>query len=259
MIKKRKIKLLLNEFLVTGEEFIEVFQKYSSDVNKNYITIKGIIDFYEKEQNVILSSEDAMKIIYKYGKAAKKLNLKNFYNKNNNNNKISTKNSTSNNENTESMVAEYENHTFIKNELANKLEIINNNNNILKIAFKLSFREFVNLLIDKKNNSIFDKEKMILNHNDLNHPLYDYYCNSSHNTYLTGNQLTGGCSVEMYAYALKNGSRFVDLDTFDGSDDEPVITHWDFPVGEINFKEVLICIKENAFIKNNLPVIFSSL
>jgi hypothetical protein len=201
-----------------------------------------------------------MKIIYKYGKAAKKLNSKNFYNKNNNNNKISTKNSTSNNENTESMVAEYENHTFIKNELANKLntEIINNkNNNILKIAFKLSFREFVNLLIDKKNNSIFDKEKMILNHNDLNHPLYDYYCNSSHNTYLTGNQLTGGCSVEMYAYALKNGSRFVDLDTFDGSDDEPVITHWHFPVGEINFKEVLICIKENAFIKNNLPVILS--
>ena len=257
--KKEKITfkefIFFYEFLVTGEEFIEVFQKYSSDVNKNYITIKGIIDFYEKEQNVILSSEDAMKIIYKYGKAAKKLNLKNFYNKNNI--KLNTKNSTSNNENTESMVAEYENHTFIKNELANKLEIINNNNNILKIAFKLSFREFVNLLIDKKNNSIFDKEKMILNHNDLNHPLYDYYCNSSHNTYLTGNQLTSGCSVEMYAYALKNGSRFVDLDTFDGSDDEPVITHWHFPVGEINFKEVLICIKENAFVKNNLPVILS--
>ena len=273
--KKEKITfkefIFFYEFLVTGEEFIEVFQKYSSDVNKNYITIKGIIDFYEKEQNVILSSEDAMKIIYKYGKAAKKLNLKNFYNKNtnNNNNKnINSKFSISNNENTESMVAEYENHTFIKNELANKLSTDainnnsninnnNNNNNILKIAFKLSFREFVNLLIDKKNNSIFDKEKMILNHNDLNHPLYDYYCNSSHNTYLTGNQLTGGCSVEMYAYALKNGSRFIDLDTFDGSNDEPIITHWHFPVGEINFKEVLICIKENAFIKNNLPVVLS--
>ena len=64
----------------------------------------------------------------------------------------------------------------------------------------------------------------------------------------------------MYPYVLDNGTRFVDLDTFDGKEqeeNEPVITHWHFPVGSISFKDTLIAIKNNAFQKNEYPIILS--
>ena len=88
----------------------------------------------------------------------------------------------------------------------------------------------------------------------------DYFVNSSHNTYLEGNQIIGTTSISMYPYVLDNGTRFVDLDTFDGKEqeeNEPVITHWHFPVGSIPFKETLIAIKNNAFQKNEYPIILS--
>ena len=118
--------------------------------------------------------------------------------------------------------------------------------NALKNAFQLSFREFVNLIIDKQNN-IYDPREFV-HHQNMNLPLTDYYCHSSHNTYLTGNQITSESSVEMYSYVLKNGCRFLDLDTFDGREGdkaEPIITHWHFPVGDISFKDALIVIKEH--------------
>ena len=101
---------------------------------------------------------------------------------------------------------------------------------------------------------------MLVNHQNMNLPLTDYDCHSSHNTYLTGNQITSESSVEMYSYVLKNGCRFLDLDTFDGREGdkaEPIITHWHFPVGDISFKDALIVIKEHAFIKSEYPVILS--
>ena len=252
------------ELLVTGEEFSEVFQKYSTAPNKSYLSIKGLIDFYEKEQHETLTSEEALKIICKYSKKAKKLESKGLNGLKLLKEKEKTTNiknsNESNSEVTESMVAEYNNHTFVKFDISNnpnKPQTIKDMEHALKNAFQLSFREFVNLLIDKSSNSIYDREIMSL-HQDMNKPLTDYYCHASHNTYLTGNQLHGETSVEMYSYVLKNGARFVDLDTFDGGDGtEPIITHWHFPVGEVNFKDCLINIKENAFIKNEFPVILS--
>ena len=61
------------ELLVTGEEFEEVFQKYSKDEDKKYISIKGLIEFFDKEQNEILYPEDAIKLICKYSSKAKKM------------------------------------------------------------------------------------------------------------------------------------------------------------------------------------------
>ena len=294
------------ELLVTGEEFAEIFQKYSTDENKKYITIKGLIEFFDKEQNQILHPEDAIKLICKFSNKARKThksaleiietlikskkitvnnnknintsedsfdeNLSNFmniltndlFNMKKEGQKVNNQNETE----SESMIKDYENHTLDK---SRKLYDILNNGNIfneykeikeikkqLKQTLQLSFRKFVNLLIDRSINNVFNKEK-ILRTQDMDHPMTDYFVNASHNTYLDGNQIIGNSSIAMYPYVLDNGTRFVDLDTFDNGEEEnePVITHWHFPVGSIPFKDTLIAIKNSAFQKNNYPVILS--
>lgn len=91
----------------------------------------------------------------------------------------------------------------------------------------------------------------------MNFPMNDYFINSSHNTYLSGHQLYGDSKVEMYAYALTSGYRLVELDCWDGPNDEPKITHGGTMTSDILFKDVLTVIKENAFLVSPYPVILS--
>ena len=296
------------ELLVTGEEFAEIFQKYSTDENKKYITIKGLIEFFDKEQDQILYPEDAIKLICKFSNKARKtqksalevieslIKSKKITIKNNSKINVSEDSFDENLSNvmniltndlfnfkrggqkvnnqaeiteSESMIKDYENHTMDKSrklyEILNSGNILNNEykeikeiKKQLKQTLQLSFRKFVNLLIDRTINNVFNKEK-ILRTQDMDHPMTDYFVNSSHNTYLDGNQIIGNSSIAMYPYVLDNGTRFVDLDTFDNREEEnePVITHWHFPVGSIPFKDTLIAIKNSAFQKNDYPVILS--
>ena len=46
----------------------------------------------------------------------------------------------------------------------------------------------------------------------MDYPLPQYYCNSSHNTYLLANQLTGESSLQAYINAFMKGCRCVELD-----------------------------------------------
>ena len=309
IVKKDNDRITFKEFisfyelLVTGEEFAEVFQKYSIDENKKYINIKGLIEFFDKEQNQILYPEDAINLICKFSNKArkkhesalavidsliKKIKIKIRNNpKNNNDENLSNIMNILTNDlfnmrhggqevniqpeitQSESMIKDYENHTLNKskqlydilygnNILNNEYKEINEIKKQLKQTLQLSFRKFVNLLIDHTINSVVNKEK-ILRNQDMDHPLSDYFVNSSHNTYLEGNQIIGNSSIRMYPYVLDNGTRFVDLDTFDSGEEEnePVITHWHFPVGKISFKDTLIAIKNSAFQKNSYPVILS--
>jgi len=120
----------------------------------------------------------------------------------------------------------------------------------------LSYDGFLRYLMSD-DNAIVAPEKLDL-HMDMSQPLNHYFINSSHNTYLTGHQLRGKSSVDMYRQCLLAGCRCVELDCWNGkTDEEPIITHGYTVVTEISFKEVLEAINESAFKTSSYPVILS--
>uniref|UniRef100_A0A8B9QZ40 Phosphoinositide phospholipase C n=1 Tax=Anas platyrhynchos TaxID=8839 RepID=A0A8B9QZ40_ANAPL len=94
-------------------------------------------------------------------------------------------------------------------------------------------------------------------HQDMSQPLCHYFISSSHNTYLTHNQIGGTSSTEAYVRALMTGCRCVELDCWEGADGEPVIYHGHTLTSKILFRDVIESIRDYAFKRSPYPVILS--
>lgn len=68
----------------------------------------------------------------------------------------------------------------------------------LRLENCLSFEGFARYMMDKDNYA-FVNERVIQSSSNMDRPLSQYYIASSHNTYLTGHQLKGESSVELYS------------------------------------------------------------
>lgn len=81
------------------------------------------------------------------------------------------------------------------------------------------------------DNDAFDPARERFDKRLMTRPISEYWVNSSHNTYLTGDQFTSHSSVDMYTNALYRGCRCLELDIWDGereaanSTPVPVVFH----------------------------------
>ena len=92
---------------------------------------------------------------------------------------------------------------------------------------------------------------------DMTQPLNHYYIATSHNTFLTADQLKGPSSVEAYIRVLQRGCRSVEIDCWDGPAGEPVVYHGHTLTSKIPFRDVILCLNEYAFKDSPYPLIIS--
>ncbi len=121
---------------------------------------------------------------------------------------------------------------------------------------EMSIQGFYTYLMSDDNAPVFLDHLDV--YQDMDLPLCHYFINSSHNTYLIGRQFGGKSAVEMYRRVLLAGCRCIELDCWDGQEDqEPIITHGMALCTDILFKDVIAAIAETAFVSSEYPVILS--
>jgi len=141
---------------------------------------------------------------------------------------------------------------------AQKLICTLNRNSGVIASQTLAFREFQDFMFGMANWALDPMHLEICE--DMTKPLTDYFIATSYNTYLCGHQLFGTSSVDMYKEALLRGCRCVEIDCWDGRQDSkgyyhPMIYNGHSLTSQISFRDVIVCIKENAFVKSPYPVI----
>lgn len=95
-------------------------------------------------------------------------------------------------------------------------------------------------------------------HHDMSAPLAHYFLYTSHNTYLTGNQVSSDSSIYPIIDALKRGVRVIELDLWPNSKKDDVeVRHGGTLTRPVELYKCLRAIKENAFSASDYPVVIT--
>ena len=224
----------------SGENLNEIFQKFATiekSNNEYYMTPINLKKFFHEVQEEPISDLETYQLLINF-KGGLDFNLKRKINKKIYNFFIKNKNEI-NEEKIQEIIDKVRN----KNKIEEKVEL------------KLNLREFYYML-NSPLLTVYDLEKM-RKKLDLNRPLTDYFIKSSHNTYITGHQLSGTSSAKMYSLSILEGYRLVELDCYNGSGDDIVITHGYTLVSKLKLDDILKELKESAFTHSPMPVILS--
>ncbi|NXK90001.1 PLCZ1 phosphodiesterase, partial [Formicarius rufipectus] len=137
------------------------------------------------------------------------------------------------------------------------LEIISKYEPIDEVRKKtqMSFEGFVRYLNSEECSIFKSRHKTI--YQDMNHPLCDYFISSSHNTYLIADQLMGPSHLWGYTSALLKGCRCLEIDCWDGPNNEPIVYHGHTLTTKISFRSVIHVIDKYAFMSSAYPLVLS--
>jgi phosphatidylinositol phospholipase C delta len=120
------------------------------------------------------------------------------------------------------------------------------------------------IYLHDENNSAFDPFSQYLGQEvALDKPISHYWINTSHNTYLTGDQVQSNSSVEMYMRALRRGCKCLELDCWDGEKSAkgkfiPVVFHGHTLTSKIAFADIISGVKNYMDAnKDTYPIILS--
>ncbi|NWU80665.1 PLCZ1 phosphodiesterase, partial [Onychorhynchus coronatus] len=120
---------------------------------------------------------------------------------------------------------------------------------------QMSFEGFVRYMSSEECSIFKSQHKTI--YQDMTHPLCDYFISSSHNTYLIADQLMGPSHLWGYTSALLKGCRCLEIDCWDGSNNEPVVYHGHTLTSKIPFRSVIHVIDKYAFMSSAYPLVLS--
>jgi hypothetical protein len=224
-----------------GHQYADHFNQYAtliSKENKKVFSPKDLINFFKEIEKEDITELDAMELI---------INFKECLTENDKTKLIEdiTKKAYDEKENKVNM--------DIINEIFN--EYNKEKDELKQIQPYMKLRDF-SYMLNSDSLLVFDKDKM-LEEVPTDRPLCDYIINSTHNTYLTGHQLHGKSSAEMYGFAMFDGYRLVELDCYDGINDDILITHGYTLVTKLHLKDILSELKLTAFNESPFPVILS--
>ena len=255
-ISKKEIFILLDtnkDGKITKEEVIEYFKKNTgghqyaeyynqyatliSKENKKVFSPNDLINFFKEVEKEDLDILESFELILNFKENINEDNKKSLYDQISKN--INIKEDKINLNEIENIFNEY-------NKEKDDSE---------QIQPYMKLREF-SYMLNSDSLLVYDKDKLLADV-ATDRPLCDYLINSTHNTYLTGHQLHGKSSKEMYSLAMFDGYRLVELDCYDGINDDILITHGFTLVTKLHLLEILETLKESAFEESPFPVILS--